>query len=397
MSTNNDTDVLIPNKKHPIRSKSVNLKIIKDIAESKGGKCLSNQYLNSHTKMKFKCSKGHIWEAEPNSIKQGCWCRCCANTIRNFNKNGLDEAIEIAIAKGGKCLSNIYTGCDNKLLFICKQGHQWYVQLTKLKRGDWCPYCSRHILIEPLKELQQIAEEKGGKCLSEEYINWKSKLEFQCKEGHIFKLSSNELKNGKWCQYCTIYKSEEICRNIFNSAFNVLFKRSKPIISPITHKKLELDGYNEELKLAFEYNGKQHYIDNIFETNKLDEIIQKDKIKIDYCKQNNITLIIIPYTIKTSIEELYRFIREEYQRLTNIHFPVINTKLIDISSIYNRSKFEEIQKIAIIRGGKCISKSYINCKTKLLFECNKGHRWWSISSSIMQGHWCPHCKEPKKR
>ena len=43
---------------------------VKNIAISKGGECISEKYKNSNTKLKFKCSKGHIWEATPNSSER---------------------------------------------------------------------------------------------------------------------------------------------------------------------------------------------------------------------------------------------------------------------------------------------------------------------------------------
>jgi hypothetical protein len=46
-------------------------------ANKKGGKCLSTVYVNSQTKLKWQCAKGHIWEAKPNTIQQGHWCKIC--------------------------------------------------------------------------------------------------------------------------------------------------------------------------------------------------------------------------------------------------------------------------------------------------------------------------------
>ena len=43
-------------------------------------------------------------------------------------------------------------------------------------------------------------------------------------------------------------------------------------------------------------------------------------------------------------------------------------------------------------GGRCLSKSYINAKTKLEWECSEGHRWWATPSNIRHiGTWCPKC------
>lgn len=56
------------------------------------------------------------------------------------------------------------------------------------------------------------------------------------------------------------------------------------------------DFFIEELNLAIEYNGKQHYEDVKFFSNTLEETQQRDKKKAQYCKDNNIELIVIPYT-----------------------------------------------------------------------------------------------------
>jgi hypothetical protein len=52
-------------------------------AEIRGGLCLSEQYINSKTKLKWQCSKGHVWEALPTNVKnKGSWCPICAIKIR---------------------------------------------------------------------------------------------------------------------------------------------------------------------------------------------------------------------------------------------------------------------------------------------------------------------------
>ena len=59
------------------------------------------------------------------------------------------------------------------------------------------------------------------------------------------------------------------------------------------------------------YNGQQHYIPMNFgskkegyDLKKLQENQERDQIKIDYCKDNNIELLIIPYWDFDRIEEI---------------------------------------------------------------------------------------------
>jgi hypothetical protein len=61
-----------------------------------------------------------------------------------------------------------------------------------------------------------------------------------------------------------------------------------------------LDGYNKDLKLAFEYNGVQHYkFSPKFHKSMKDfeDQIKRDSDKKIMCKKANVTLIEIPYTV----------------------------------------------------------------------------------------------------
>jgi len=49
------------------------------------------------------------------------------------------------------------------------------------------------------------------------------------------------------------------------------------------------------------------------------------------------------------------------------------------------------QKLAHDKGGRCISNTYKNCRTKLEFECLCGHVWAAEPRHIVAGRWCPRC------
>lgn len=95
---------------------------------------------------------------------------------------------------------------------------------------------------------------------------------------------------------------ERITRRVFEHLFNRPFVRVRPdfLKNPETNRNLELDGYNEELKIAFEYNGMQHYcFPNGFNKTKkeFDQQLRRDKFKLEKCNEHGIYLITVPYSI----------------------------------------------------------------------------------------------------
>jgi len=103
------------------------------------------------------------------------------------------------------------------------------------------------------------------------------------------------LKNSKW-------KMEAECRHTLSEIYGVPFISTRPtwLKNPETNGLLELDCYNEELKIAAEYNGIQHYVypNNLHKN--YDEFIaqvRRDQYKVKRCDQMGVYLITIPYTV----------------------------------------------------------------------------------------------------
>jgi hypothetical protein len=58
------------------------------VAAERGGRCLTERYSNSQTRLEWECKRGHQWLASFNSIKQGSWCpecRAAARAERSFS------------------------------------------------------------------------------------------------------------------------------------------------------------------------------------------------------------------------------------------------------------------------------------------------------------------------
>ena len=98
-------------------------------------------------------------------------------------------------------------------------------------------------------------------------------------------------------------KAEIICREFLEKHFNKSFAKIRPawLKNPITKRCLELDCYNDELKIAIEYNGIQHYIWPNFTNQSYQDFVGqqfRDSFKFIKCKELGIELIIVPYTVK---------------------------------------------------------------------------------------------------
>ena len=57
-------------------------------------------------------------------------------------ENRLEKSRELAKSKGGECLSQEYIGASHKLSWQCKRGHKWLAKYEAVvNRGTWCPKC----------------------------------------------------------------------------------------------------------------------------------------------------------------------------------------------------------------------------------------------------------------
>ena len=384
------------------RYKKRTIENMQEIAKSRGGKCLSKKYVNMQTNLEWECAEGHRWKSKPvNICNAGSWCAKCAGILQLT----IEEMQEIAKSRGGKCLSKKYVDSRTKLEWECAEGHRWKVSGHTVKSGTWCPKCAG-VLQLTIEQMQAIAKERGGKCLSKKYVNKKTKLEWECANGHRWKANSDNIEhNGAWCPECSIGISERICRAYFSQLFSKPFPKSYPNwLNNSAGNQMELDGYCKSLKIAFEHQGEQHYTTKpIFVSSKseLIDIKNRDKEKENLCNKNGVRLIVIPTLFtRTKLEDLQQFIHSECKSL-HIRIPAgMLKKKINLESAWVSNlaiqEMETLHSIAESRNGKCLSKMYINSHTKLEWECANGHRWEAKPNSIKNGSWCLECSGYKR-
>lgn len=97
-------------------------------------------------------------------------------------------------------------------------------------------------------------------------------------------------------------------------------KRRPPFLrNVVTNSVLELDCYCDELKIALEYNGRQHYEYTPYFHESKDAFYNmkyRDEMKARLCAQNGVTLIVVPYTIK----DIENYVVSKFQNLNLFPF-----------------------------------------------------------------------------
>jgi len=257
----------------------------------------------------FKNSLGNL-----NIAQQGC--PKCAGVVPPTNEEILD------LLKKKKIIwldqENGYKNQGSMMSFKCEIcNYQWQTSFNSIKNQDsGCAKCSKCMKYD-IKFVNDFCKDKPFKVLSTEYKDAHAPLEFSCNIcNYYWKTDFAHIQNrNTGCPNCSSEKTEKLCRSYLEKKLNILFpKTSAPWLN-----QLQLDGYNEQLNLAFEYNGLQHYkLVPFFHKTEEDFKTQqaRDKLKRKILKQRGIKLLDIPYTYSCQKEsKLYKFIDDQLIKL----------------------------------------------------------------------------------
>lgn len=281
----------------------LSLDIATQVASRRGGECLSTHYVNTCNKLIWRCSEGHTWKASLNQVKDaGTWCPHCS---RLANRLDISVATTIASKWGGLCLSTTYHNSGAPLRWKCARGHEWIASLSYVKnRGRWCVECSHKTRLS-IDVARTIAASHQGVCLSTHYVSIFTPMRWRCANGHLWDVALKNVRHaGAWCPRCSSGKSEREIQNMFETIFSGhSFPKTRPDFLLFGKKRrLELDGYCVSLRLAFEYNGAQHYNpENYFNRgnkSRFSEQVERDSQKVARCQAIGVRLVVVPYTVK---------------------------------------------------------------------------------------------------
>ena len=116
-------------------------------------------------------------------------------TTQQQRDEWLAEFQAIAEEWGGHCLSDEYINQRSKLTFQCVEGHKWSAILDNVyRKGSWCPHCNGNAKLN-IHSAHEAASAVGGVRLSTEYVSVHEPLKWRCANKHEFTAALNSVRN----------------------------------------------------------------------------------------------------------------------------------------------------------------------------------------------------------
>ena len=370
-------------------------------------------YINAKENIEIKCLKHNktFYQTSNNHFKSKYPCEeCKKHNMRRLYADGVDEFIKKMSSKFGDTFdysNTVYVNAKTKVQLICKKcEEEIFSDPYVLLNGKGCPTCYQNksntkFKTKKLKEINDFVRKLGGKCLNKDYFNNEEDLKFECKKGHVFYESWADVKfSMRWCKECAPnrYVGETLTRMILEH----LLSTSMPSFYLKSMGGLQLDGYCKKRKLAFEYQGYQHYTKGSYFHNNAEKYKNqqaRDSQKKLLCKENGITLIEV-FEFKTIRKSRVSIFVEEVKRLLN-HLGIQYTKapfIIDLERLYRgrESRLYEIAKVEVEKENATI-QDYIGANSNHTITCEKGHKKQKKLSVLKRnGFNCIECQNDQK-
>ncbi|RNB59377.1 hypothetical protein EDM57_04335 [Brevibacillus gelatini] len=263
-------------------------------------------FINMKLPVTFKCDKNHVFTTKPHNIiskKTKIGCPYCANCV----KRTADEFKNIVktLGKNEYTILGEYKNSSTKIKIKHKQcGFEYLVRPIDFINGYRCGNCSTRKKKSHEEFENEVYQLVGSEyTILSKYENTMSKILIKHKTcGNTYKVTPNMFLRGNRCPYCKESKGEKLIAKILE-LYNVIYNRQFAFESckNITKLRFDFSIKSKETHFLVEYDGIQHFIPSFGKDSFL-RTKATDQIKNQYCIQNDIPLIRIPYWEYDNIE-----------------------------------------------------------------------------------------------
>ncbi len=257
------------------------------------------RYINTRTKVTIYCKNcEESFSQLPACHIRGHGCNKCGIKSGSIkNKLNLEEFVKNAKkVHGDKYNYDLvdYVGSRTKVIIFCVSCNKTFSQRpVHHLRGSGCMECGAKLSIDKRKDNNHIFIEKAkivhGDRYNYDLVNYvrtDSKITIFCIScNKSFEQTPNHHIRGKGCPYHVNKTEMKLYDWLTEQKYEVKkehrFKETK---------KSRFDFYLPNHNLVIELDGKQHF-EQVRNWNSPEETQAKDKLKMDYCIKNNISMI----------------------------------------------------------------------------------------------------------
>lgn len=214
-------------------------------------------------------------------------------------------------------LSDVSDKRNKKIWWKCgvADDHEWKASPNNRTNGHGCPCCIGHKVVKSncfaiiYPELSKEWHPTKNRDLTPNDIRSMSnkKVWWKCNvsDDHEWEAPASRRANNHGCPYCIKSKGQLEVELVLKK-YNISYETEKSFDGCKFKVLLRFDFYVPDLNLLIEYDGKQHFEPiKYFGGEKTFKIIQeRDKIKNKFAKENNISLLRIPYYNFNKIEDV---------------------------------------------------------------------------------------------
>ena len=266
------------------------------------------EYQNNKISILHKCPIClYEWKAKPNNILRGSGCPRCSGNIGKTNEGYID-----LVKKNNPNIEVLEEYNSKKKNIKCKcikHNIIWNANAANILNGGGCQLCgNEQASIKRRKSNQQFIDELkiyNPTIISlEEYKGRSHKILFKClKCGREWKAYAGDVLQGCGCINCNKSKGENKIEQWLNE-HNIIFEQQKKFDDCCDQLPLPFDFYLPQKNTCIEFDGIQHFepIARFGGQENLEYTQRHDQIKNEYCKQNNIPLLRIPYNADIEAE-----------------------------------------------------------------------------------------------